>query len=79
MPDLTEKLELTSDSWIVAIIGGGSTGTYAAVRLREDFNKTVLVIEQSSVLGGRVNTYSKYMNVSSHLNLPGVNISAKAG
>lgn len=29
----------------VAIIGGGASGTYAAVRLRQDLNTSVLVIE----------------------------------
>lgn len=34
----------------VAILGGGASGTYAAVRLREDYGKSVLVIEQEPVL-----------------------------
>lgn len=29
----------------VAIIGGGASGTYAAVRLREDLNVSIVVIE----------------------------------
>ncbi|EHL01367.1 hypothetical protein M7I_2700 [Glarea lozoyensis 74030] len=33
-------------------------GTYAAVRLREDFKKSVLVVEKSTVLGGHVDTYN---------------------
>lgn len=41
----------------VCIIGGGATGIYAAVRLREDFNTSVLVVEQDTQLGGHVNTY----------------------
>ena len=41
----------------VVVIGGGATGTYAAVRLREDYNKTVMVIEKNSILGGHVDTY----------------------
>ncbi|KUJ17401.1 FAD/NAD(P)-binding domain-containing protein [Mollisia scopiformis] len=41
----------------VVIIGGGATGTYAAVRLREDFNKTVVVIEKTDRLGGHTETY----------------------
>lgn len=28
------------------ILGGGASGAYAAVRLREDFNKSVLVVEK---------------------------------
>lgn len=34
----------------IAIVGGGATGAYAAVRLREDFNKTVVVIEKQNRL-----------------------------
>ncbi|KAL9059112.1 MAG: hypothetical protein Q9162_001330 [Coniocarpon cinnabarinum] len=41
----------------VAIIGGGASGTYAAVRLREDLNKSIVVIERDDHLGGHVNTY----------------------
>jgi hypothetical protein len=41
----------------VVIIGGGATGTYAAVRLREDFNRTVVVVEKTARLGGHTETY----------------------
>lgn len=41
----------------VAIIGGGSSGTYAAVRLG-DYKKTVVVIEQKEKLGGHTETYT---------------------
>lgn len=34
----------------VAIVGGGATGAYAAVRLREDYKKSVLVIEKQNRL-----------------------------
>jgi len=34
----------------VAIVGGGATGAYAAVRLREDYGKSVLVIEKEDKL-----------------------------
>jgi hypothetical protein len=50
----TDDDSLTCD---VCIIGGGATGTYAAVRLREDFKKSVIVVERDSRLGGNVNTY----------------------
>ncbi|OXV09677.1 hypothetical protein Egran_02559 [Elaphomyces granulatus] len=40
----------------VVIIGGGSSGTYAAVRLH-DLGKSVIVVEQDDVLGGNTNTY----------------------
>lgn len=41
----------------VCIIGGGSSGTYAAIGLR-DKGKSVAVIEKQSVLGGHTNTYT---------------------
>lgn len=41
----------------VCIIGGGSSGTYAAISLR-DKGKSVSVIEAQSVLGGHTNTYT---------------------
>lgn len=41
----------------VAIIGGGASGTYAAVRLREDYNTSIVLIESRSRLGGHVSTY----------------------
>jgi hypothetical protein len=44
---------ITSD---FVIIGGGSSGTYAATRLRES-GKTITLIEREAVLGGHVNTY----------------------
>ena len=34
----------------VAIIGGGSSGAYAAVRLKEDFNKTIVLVEKAARL-----------------------------
>lgn len=47
-----------ADEVDVLIVGGGATGAYAAVRLREDFNKTVLVVEKANRLGGHVHAYS---------------------
>ncbi|KKY24086.1 putative amine flavin-containing superfamily [Diplodia seriata] len=41
----------------VAIIGGGSTGTFAAIKLRDE-NRTVSVIEQKGRLGGHTETYT---------------------
>ena len=41
----------------VAVIGGGSSGTYAAIGLR-DRGKTVAVVEAQSVFGGHTNTYT---------------------
>jgi hypothetical protein len=40
----------------VCIIGGGASGTYAAVRLRQ-IGKSVALIEKEDRLGGHVNTY----------------------
>ncbi|KAE8162798.1 hypothetical protein BDV40DRAFT_288230 [Aspergillus tamarii] len=40
----------------VCIIGGGSAGIYAAIRLRE-MNQSVVVVEKDDHLGGHVNTY----------------------
>jgi spermidine synthase len=34
----------------VAILGGGASGSHAAVRLREDFNKSVIVVEKQENL-----------------------------
>ncbi|KAH8898224.1 FAD/NAD(P)-binding domain-containing protein [Thozetella sp. PMI_491] len=41
----------------VLVVGGGSTGTYASVKLH-DLGKTVLLVEKTGVLGGHVNTYT---------------------
>lgn len=41
----------------VCIIGGGSSGTYAAISLR-DKGKTAVVVEAQSGLGGHTNTYT---------------------
>ncbi|KAI1140473.1 FAD/NAD(P)-binding domain-containing protein [Hypoxylon sp. FL0543] len=40
----------------VVVIGGGSAGTYTAVRLK-DYKKTVAVVERNSRLGGHAETY----------------------
>ena len=41
----------------IAIIGGGSSGTHAAIRLK-DSGKNVVVIEKTGELGGHVKTYT---------------------
>lgn len=41
----------------VCIIGGGATGTYAAIRLR-DSGETVVVVEPDTVLGGQTRSYN---------------------
>ena len=34
----------------VAVVGGGASGAYAAVRLKEDFNQTIVLIEKQEKL-----------------------------
>ena len=41
----------------VAVIGGGSSGTYAAINLRK-LGQSVVVVEKEDVLGGHTNTYT---------------------
>lgn len=41
----------------VCVIGGGSTGTYSAIRL-SDSGKSVVVVEANDRLGGHTNTYT---------------------
>ncbi|KAK7431941.1 hypothetical protein QQZ08_001560 [Neonectria magnoliae] len=41
----------------VVVIGGGASGCHAAFRLREDYGKSILLVEKRSHLGGHVNTY----------------------
>jgi hypothetical protein len=41
----------------VCVIGGGSTGTYSAIRLR-DLGKSVVVVETDDRLGGHTHTYT---------------------
>ncbi|KAH7394645.1 amine oxidase-like protein [Pyrenochaeta sp. MPI-SDFR-AT-0127] len=41
----------------VAIIGGGGSGAYAAVRLREDLGKKIVVVEKENHLGGHAQTW----------------------
>ncbi|KAK3377640.1 hypothetical protein B0H63DRAFT_221540 [Podospora didyma] len=62
----------------VAIIGGGGSGAYSAVRLREDFGVSVVVIEKDGILGGHVNTWVDPATgrgfdagVQNYLDLPG--------
>ena len=65
VPNSTNPQEWPSGDIIerdVAIIGGGSAGTYTAVRLR-DMEKSVVVIEKDIVLGGHTDTYSKFLSI----------------
>lgn len=49
----------------VAVIGGGSSGTYAAVRLKDE-GKNVVVIEAQDRLGGHTETYDDKATGQSH-------------
>lgn len=50
------SLSNSTTTYDVCIIGGGSSGTYAAIRLQQ-LGHSVAVIEKESRLGGHVNTY----------------------
>ncbi|KAM7189860.1 hypothetical protein V8F20_009997 [Naviculisporaceae sp. PSN 640] len=62
----------------VVIIGGGASGAYSAVRLREDYGVSVVLVEKEEILGGHVNTFidpatSRAFDagVQSYIDLPG--------
>ncbi|PPJ55265.1 hypothetical protein CBER1_04287 [Cercospora berteroae] len=42
----------------VAILGAGASGTYAAIRLREDYNLSIAVVEKDDHIGGHTDTYT---------------------
>lgn len=50
----------------IAIIGGGSSGTWAAITLK-DMGKSLVVVEKQAVLGGHVLTYTDPAS-GSHIN-----------
>ncbi|KAI9799467.1 MAG: hypothetical protein M1833_003989 [Piccolia ochrophora] len=52
--DFASKLIITRD---VCVIGGGSSGIYTAIRLRDE-SKSVVVVESSNRLGGHTETYT---------------------
>ncbi|RCI16038.1 hypothetical protein L249_2318 [Ophiocordyceps polyrhachis-furcata BCC 54312] len=62
---VSEEDEPTIISRDVCILGGGSSGTYAAVRLK-DQGKSVVVVEPRSQLGGHAETW--YFQDGSHIN-----------
>ncbi|KAF5649995.1 amine oxidase [Fusarium sp. NRRL 52700] len=41
----------------VAVVGGGGSGGYAAVQLRENYDKKIVVIEKQSQLGGHAQSW----------------------
>ncbi|KXH61960.1 amine oxidase [Colletotrichum salicis] len=42
----------------VVILGGGASGAHAAVRLREDYNRTIVIVEKQNRIGGHVATFT---------------------
>jgi heterodisulfide reductase subunit A-like polyferredoxin len=48
----------------VVIVGGGASGSHAAVRLREDYNKSVILIEQQPILVRSTPCFTRVMTVN---------------
>ncbi|KAK1973343.1 amine oxidase [Colletotrichum cereale] len=57
-PVISEPCKPTIIEKDVLILGGGASGAHAAVRLREDLNKTVVVVEKQDHLGGHVASFT---------------------
>ncbi|PKX96386.1 amine oxidase, flavin-containing superfamily [Aspergillus novofumigatus IBT 16806] len=55
-PDISKFDHASTIERDVAIIGGGASGTHAAIQLRK-MGHSVVVVERESVLGGHTNTY----------------------
>ncbi|TDZ53024.1 Beta-cyclopiazonate dehydrogenase [Colletotrichum trifolii] len=55
IPESAASRVITKD---VVILGAGASGSHAAVRLREDYNKTVVIVEKQNRVGGHVATYT---------------------
>jgi len=49
-PALSQSAASKTINVDVAIVGAGASGAYAAIRLKEDFGKTIAVIEKSDAL-----------------------------
>jgi hypothetical protein len=52
--EFNEKDIITRD---ICVVGGGSSGTYTATRLRQ-LGQSVIVIEKEPIMGGHTNTYT---------------------
>ncbi|KAI3396279.1 hypothetical protein diail_12361 [Diaporthe ilicicola] len=52
----TDESQIKTITTDVLVVGGGSSGTYAAIQLH-DLNKTVAVIEHTGKLGGHADSY----------------------
>ncbi|KAI9741348.1 MAG: hypothetical protein M1834_003065 [Cirrosporium novae-zelandiae] len=50
----------------ILVIGGGSAGTYAAIRL-QSLNQSVIVVEEKDRLGGHTETFTSPTNSSQHV------------
>lgn len=46
----------------VVIVGGGASGAYAAFRLREDYGKSIALIEREAALVGAIITCCNISN-----------------
>ncbi|RLL98723.1 hypothetical protein CFD26_105332 [Aspergillus turcosus] len=55
-PDASQYEDASTIERDVAIIGGGASGTYAAIKLRQ-MGHSVVVVEREPDLGGHTNTY----------------------
>jgi choline dehydrogenase-like flavoprotein len=44
----------------IVIVGGGGSGSHAAVRLREDYNKSIILIEQQPILVSKLSYFSMF-------------------
>ncbi|RAH64854.1 NADPH-dependent FMN reductase Lot6 [Aspergillus aculeatinus CBS 121060] len=64
LPSRINTTKAHTKPYDVCILGGGATGTYAAIRL-QDRGKRVVVIEQNNQLGGHTETY--YLPNGSHV------------
>lgn len=49
-PALPQSIASNTINVDVAIVGAGASGAYAAIRLKEDFGKTIAVIEKAEAL-----------------------------
>lgn len=47
----------------VVVIGGGAAGSHAAFRLKEDYNKSVILIEKEAILVCSIPPYLSFIGV----------------
>lgn len=61
----------------VVVIGGGASGAYAAVRLRDDFNKSIALIEKQSILViplPQISVFLLVLQTSELIEMPNANV-----